>query len=121
MCWRYMKEPATFGAPLWALRAPAVALGGAAGEVAADPVKTWNWKRESPACGLPFHSIVCVAPGFTAPRLQDCTTEPSATFTRSTRTGTGCEPVSEYARRWPRLPAKYTVRLSSFATTPLPL
>ena len=90
-----MNEPATLGPAVWALRAPAVAVGGAAGEVAAGPVKIWNWNRESPTFELPFHSIVCVAPGLTAPGAHDCTTEPSATFTRSTRTGTGCEPVSE--------------------------
>ena len=43
MCWRYMKESATLGAVSCAERAPAVAFGGAVGEVAAGPVKTWNW------------------------------------------------------------------------------
>src|SRR5437763_12985528 len=107
MCWRYMNEPATLGAALCvALRTPAVALGGAFGEPAAAPVKTWNCKRESPTLALPFHSIVWVAPGAMLAGPHDCTTEPSATFTRSTRTGVACEPVIEYARRCPRLPAK---------------
>src|SRR4030081_662892 len=116
MCCRYMKEAATLAPPPAAVRAPAVALGGAVGELAALPVKTWNWKRESPTVELPFHSIVCVVPGATLDGPQDCTTEPSATFTRSTRTGVGWELVIEYASRWPRLPAKYTTRLSSLAT-----
>ena len=43
MCWRYMNEPATLGAALGvAFRAPALAVGGALGEPAAAPVKTWN-------------------------------------------------------------------------------
>ena len=71
--------------------------------------------RASPTAKTPG-TEVCVVPGATLVGPQDCTTEPSATFTRSTRTGVGWELVIEYASRWPRLPSARS-RLSGLANS----